>query len=163
MPAAGDPIYASHINELHLHRRGIRTTDSSATSGTTEIGVIRLDDLDLKAGKVYLVTSGNLRPDLSVATDRVKVNLRYSSAGSATNSSTEIGRVESATVGDLNSLPPVSGVITPASDEATASVRLSIVRPTGTGTFFLEADPQHGIQIRVFCIGDDPGDSGIDE
>jgi hypothetical protein len=164
MPAAGDPIYASHVNELHLHRRGIRTTDSSTTSAGTELGVMRLDDLDLKAGKAYKVYTGNLRPDISVTTDRVKANLRYSSAGSATNSSTEIGRWESiATSLDLNSVPRVLGMIYPSSDEPTASVRLSIIRVSGTGVIFLEADPNHGIQLFVECLGDDPGDTGIDE
>ena len=163
MVAAGDPIESSDVNELYLHKRGARSTDSSPTSGTTEVGVIRIDNCDFKAGKAYMVCSGNLRPDLTVATDRVKVNLRYSSAGAATNSSGEIGRVESATVGDLNSLPPVMGMIYPTADEPTASVRMSIVRPTGTGTFFLEADPTHGIQIFIHCLGDDPGDTGTDE
>jgi hypothetical protein len=164
MAAAGADIEAVDINELHLHRRGHRTTDSSTTSAGTELGVIRIDDLDLKAGKVYWVRTGNLRPDISVTTDRVKANLRYSSAGSATNSSTEIGRWESlATSIDLNSVAPITGMIYPTADEPTASVRLSIVRVSGSGVMFLEADPNHGIQLFVHCLGDDPGDTGIDE
>jgi hypothetical protein len=56
-----------------------------------------------------------------------------------------------------------SGWIYPTADEPTASVRMSIIRPTGTGNFFLEADPVHGIQLFVYCLGDDPGDTGTDE
>ncbi len=164
----GDVTYASDLNgvesrvlELNLHAWGQRLTDSSSTSGTTELAVLRVDSLDLKAGKFYEVRTGNLRPDLTTATDRVKVTLRYSSSGAATTSSLEIGRVESATVGDLNSLPSFSGWLAPTSDEATASVLLSISRPTGAGTFFLEADPNRGIEIFVICHGDAPGNTGV--
>lgn len=160
----GDEVTATLLNVgTDLHRRAQRTTDSSSTSGTTETGVMRIDNCDFVAGRAYEVRTGNLRPDLTVATDRVKILLRYSSSGAATNSSGEIGRWESATVGDLNSAAPVCGWIYPSADEATASVRLSIVRASGTGTFFLESDPTHGIQIFIICHGDDPGDTGTDE
>lgn len=162
--AAGDIIYAVDVDELHLHRRGARTTNSATTTGATEAGVLRIDNLDLKAGKAYEVRTGNLRYDLTVPTDRPKATLRYSSAGAATNTSTEIGRWEVASnLGDLNSGGQVVGWIYPTADEPTASVRLSVVRATGTGTVTVVADPGHGIQLHVFCHGTDPGDTGVDE
>lgn len=162
----GDDVFAHDINDLHLRKRGRRDTNSSATNAGTgaEIGVLRLDDLGLKAGIAYEVRTGNLRVDLSVTTDRPKITLRHSTSGAATNSSDEIGRNEGATnPGDNNSFPPVVGWIFPATDQPNASVRLSISRPTGTGTVNLIADTGHGIQLYVIPHGTDPGDTGVDE
>lgn len=162
MATAGAKILASDINELHLHARGQRTTNSSTTSGTTELGVLRIDNLDLKTGKVYEVRTSNLRPTLTVGTDRVKAQIRYSSSGAATTTSTEIGRIESATIGSLNNLGQIVGLIFPTADEPTASILLTIVRASGTGTINLIGEPTIGISMWVICRGDDPGDTGTD-
>lgn len=146
-----------------LAYRGERTTASSSTSAATETGVLRIDGMTLTAGYAYLVTTGNMRYDLTVATDRVKANLRYSSSGSATNSSSLIGQWENVPAADLNSGGAVVGWIYPSSTVTNASVRLSIVRASGTGTFQAMADTGHGIQLLVIAFGEDPGDTGIDE
>lgn len=167
--AVGQRMTASLVENLanstgKLVYRAERTTASTATSGTTEQGVIRIDGMTLTAGYAYLVTTGNMRYDLSVTTDRAKATLRYSTSGSATNASTEIGRWEVASnLGDLNSGGPVVGWIFPSSTVTNASVRLSIVRAAGTGTVTAMADSGHGIQLFVIAYGTDPGDTGIDE
>lgn len=142
--------------------RGERTSASSATSGTTELGVLRIDNLSLQAGFAYEVRTGNMRYDLSVATDRAKAVLRYNSSGTATTASTEIGRWESASSGDLNSGGPVLGYIYPSTNVTAGSVLLSIVRASGTGTITAMADTGHGIQLFVTAYGEDPGDTGVD-
>ena len=143
--------------------RGERTTASSSTSGTTEAGVLRIDGITLTSGFVYLVTTGNMRYDMTVATDRIKANLRWSSSGSATNASTLLGQWENVPAADLNSGGTVVGYIYPSSTFTNASVRLSIVRASGTGTFQAMADTGHGIQLMVIALGEDPGDTGVDE
>lgn len=143
--------------------RGERTTASSSTSGTTETGVIRVDGITLTAGFAYMVTTGPMRYDMTVTTDRIKANLRWSSSGSATNASTLLAQWESVPAADLNSGGPVFGFIYPSSTFTNASVRLSIVRASGTGTFQAMADTGPGIQLMVIAYGEDPGDSGVDE
>lgn len=138
--------------------RADRPTSSSPTSGATELGVARIDGMTLTAGYAYFASTGNMRYDLTVGTDRAVALLRYSSSGSATNSSTEIGRWES-TVGDLNSGAAVTGWIFPSTTVTNASIRLSIIRAIGTGTVTLLSP----INIYVLAMGEDPGDTGIDE
>lgn len=166
--AVGQRITAELFDELanstgKIVARGERTTASSSTSGSTELGVLRIDGITLTQGFAYMVTTGNMRYDLTVATDRVKANLRWSSSGSATNSSTLLGQWENVPAADLNSGAPVFGFIYPSSTFTNASVRLSIVRASGSGTFQAMADTGHGIQLMVIALGTDPGDTGTDE
>lgn len=166
--AVGQRLTAEMVQEISdragaVVGRGSRTTNSSATSGTTELGVLRIDNLTLLAGQAYEVRTGNLRADLTVTTDRAVARIRHSSSGAATTSSDSFAVVEMATnPGDLNSLPPLMGWLFPTVDETDASVILTIARPTGTGTITLIADAGQGIQMFVIQRGTDPGDSGVD-
>lgn len=163
--SAGAPILASTINDLiaaSLNRlvQGNRATASSTTSGTTELGILRLDNLVLKNGYAYEFVCGNIRPTLSVPTDHFKLLLRYSSAGAATTSSTEIGRAEE-TVASLNNWPMPTGWVLPGADTTTASVLLSVVRTSGTGTFTTNADTG-GLWLTVVNHGVAAADTGVD-
>jgi len=162
MVAAGDPIYASDINGRGIQYRANRTASAGPTSGTTFLGVLRIDGMVLKAGFIYEFKTSGLRPTFT-AVGGYKADLRYNASGTATTSSTEIGRVETndndGAGGD--SWPGIVGYVVPGTDTTAAGVILSIARFSGTGTVSLPPDTG-GVHIIVTCLGPDPGDTGID-
>lgn len=141
---------------------GNRTSTAGPTSGSTELGVLRLDGMTLTSGRIYKVDVSNVRPDTTVSGDGVKLTLRHNSAGTATTGSTEIGRSESNVAGvDQDMVPSPTGLIIPGSTVATNSVLLSIVRFSGTGTISLTGDTG-GLWMTVTDLGPAPSDTGVD-
>lgn len=139
--------------------RGKRTSNSSGA--TTEIGVLRLDDIPISSGHLIYVCTSAIRIFSTVASDDVAAVLRYTTDGSTpTTSSTEAGRaiakVSGASV-DRGGWVAPSGSYTPAGDE-TLSVLLSVVRTNGTGTVNLLAN----MELFIVDLGIDPGDTGTD-
>lgn len=169
-----DTDMAAQVVILTASPRGVlyygqRATAVGPTSGTTVLGILRIDSMTLKSGRIYRVDVGPLRPDLTVATDRVKFTIRYSSAGAATIASTVIGRSERsipATSGseDLNTQPSPSALILPGSDTSTASVLLAMERPSGTGTISITSPGtiDEGIWMTVTDMGLAASDTGVD-
>jgi hypothetical protein len=162
MVAAGDIITAGDYNERGVRYYANRTSNSSTTSGATVLGVLRIDNMVLRAGYAYRMMCSNYRLDTTVNTDGIKAELRYSSAGAATVSSTEIARAESNEGGlDEDSFPTLVGYVVPSVDTTTASLLLDIVRFSGTGTVTLKPDTGG---LHLWVIGDGPAvaDTGID-
>lgn len=164
----GDEVTADLLNSLPkgVVYQGNRTSTAGATSAGTELGLLRLDDMVLLSGRCYQVIANNPRPDLTTVTDRVKFTLRYNSAGTATTSSTEIGRSEirnqEATTGfDINNFPQPMGWINPTSDTTTGSVMLSVARATGAGTVTVPPDTG-GLWLTVIDHGMAVADTGVD-
>ncbi|HET8716673.1 MAG TPA: hypothetical protein VFM50_02895, partial [Nocardioidaceae bacterium] len=112
-----------------------RSSNSSATSGSTELGILRIDSVPLYAGRIYRIGTNSLLVDGSIANDVARVFLRANSAGTATTSSTQlaIGQTVVPNVSFPNGIQ-VSCLYAPASDE-TLSILLSVGRQTGTGSF----------------------------
>lgn len=167
MANVGEPTYATDVNQFGAVAYGSRSSIAGPTSGATELGILRLDNLNLTAGYFYLVLVGNLRVDMSVVTDRAKFILRYNSAGTATTSSTALARSERAipTSGDdLNSFPKPMGWIIPGSSTTTGSVLLSMSRPSGTGTLTAPPSPYASDELVTMAIlnfGPAPADTGV--
>lgn len=164
--AGGDPVLASTINDIFtaslnmIVAQGNRSTASSTTSGTTEMGILRLDNLVLKNGNAYEFVCGNIRPNVSVATDHFVLRLRYSSAGAATTASSEIGKTEM-TEASASSYPQPTGWVVPGADTTTGSIILSVARSSGTGTFATNPDTG-GLWLTVLCRGVSVADTGVD-
>jgi len=164
VPNVGEPTYASDVNAAGIIARGSRSSVVTCTGA--EIGILRLDNLALLNGHGYLVYIGNLRVDLTVVTDRPKFLIRYNLTGTATTTSTALARVERAipTSGeDLNSFPVVTGWIYPTSDTSTASVLLSVVRPTGTGNVLVPpaVASDEPVTMSILDFGIAPVDTGV--
>ena len=144
--------------------QGNRTSVSSASTGT-EISVLRLDGMTLLNGRTYELKTGNIRPSMSVGTDKVKVNLKYNSAGTATTASTEIGRWEGlagiAAGAVVNSITPISGWVNPVADTAVGSLLFSFQRVAGTGSITINPDAG-GLWLTVIDHGIVVADTGID-
>lgn len=168
MANVGEPTYASDVNQFSVVAYGSRSSIVGPTSGGTELGILRLDNLTLVQGYLYHILIGNLRPDLSApTTDRAKYILRYNLSGTATTSSTALSRSEIAvpTSGyDLNSFPPPQGILIPSSSTTTGSVLLSISRPSGSGTITTPPSPYAADELMtmtIFSWGVAPADTGV--
>ena len=161
MANVGEPTYASDINSAGVVARGTRTTVQTCTGA--EIGIIRLDNITLLNGHAYLVLPSILRIDLTVTTDRPKFLLRYNLTGTATTSSFALARSERSGSEDLNSQPAPYGWIYPTADTTTASVLLSMVRPSGTGNILCPpaTASDEPITLSVIDYGVAPSDTGV--
>jgi hypothetical protein len=150
--------YNREIKKL-IARAGPRVSSSSTT--TTEIGVLRVDGIALKAGRHYRVTTSTLLIASSVSTDVVTVRFRSTTDGStATTSSTQLdlnSAIYNFTAGpgmtmavDIN---PVSDIV--------LSLLLTVARTAGTGNVSLVGGVTFPIGFWVDDMGPDTGSIGI--
>lgn len=169
---AGQRVTADLLNQLDDNEvsplpqgviaRGNRTSNSTATSGTTEQGVLRVDSIPVYAGRLYRIWTGPIIIDGSVANDAVRMVLRGDTTGSATTSSTQLA-IAQGVVSNI-ALPETFEIdipYVPVSD-GTLSVLLSIVRQSGTGVFQALGSSTIPINLVVSDQGLDPGDTGTD-
>jgi hypothetical protein len=162
----GEPTYAKDVNQFGVVAYGTRQS-AVTTSGGTVLGVLRLDNLSLVSGYLYLVYLGTLRPDLTApTTDRAKYLIQYNSSGTATTSSTIISRSEGASSSglDLNTVPSPTAIIIPSTSTTTASVLLSVQRVTGTGTITTPPSPvasDEYVTMTIINFGPAPADTGV--
>src|SRR5690349_21528433 len=65
---------------------GRRDTSSSGSTSTTAVGVLRLDNISVVAGRSYIINV-TCHPNSSVQTDNVRVEVRGTTSGTATTAS----------------------------------------------------------------------------
>jgi hypothetical protein len=166
---SGEVLTAANLNQAvqKLVARGRRTTPSSIANSTTNVAVLRLDDIPIKGGYAYRVICPGLAMRSTVADDVMEVVIRYTTDGSTPTTSSAIlpgasARSPTLTTGS-NSLTTTSETeYVPASDE-TLSLLMCIARLTGTGNVSLFADGSgYVIDMKVYCDGPDVGDTGTD-
>lgn len=167
--AAGDPIYASTINDIirsglnSTVAQGNRPSAAGPTSGTTALGILRLDNLNLQAGHLYEFICGNIRATIGTPGANFKLYLAYSSAGAATTASTEIGRAEQNPPNSTWNWPAPSGWVIPGADTTTASVLLAVVRTSsGANSTFTTLADTGGLWLTVVDHGVAAVDTGVD-
>ncbi|MGW1059362.1 hypothetical protein [Micromonospora rubida] len=166
--AAGNRLTPARLNALPkgIVGRGQRSTTSSFTSGTTEMPILRIDNLPVVGGRLYHVRVVNVHIDGSAvnATEVVRGYLRYSTAGSATTSSTMLAATSLPVpdTGGVASGASVQGEVVPSVD-GTLSVLFSIARMTGgSPNFRTVGGTGFNLDLTVIDAGIDPGDTGID-
>lgn len=141
--------------------RGRRLSNSSTT--TTEIGVLEVDDIPIKAGRLYRIESSSVLLVTSVANDTAVARIRITTDGSTpTTSSTLLTQsAERIEVTANGGYAHVVGTYAPAVDE-TLSVLLSVARASGTGNISMNFSSLVPIEVWVMDMGEDPGDTGVD-
>lgn len=164
--AAGNDLAADELNTIAGYgtviARGRRTSNSSSTSSTTELGVLRVDSVSLTSGNLYLISTGSVLVDASVAADIYIARLRISTSGNATTSSTQLVATQRSVASISQPEDSVlAAFYAPAADE-TLSVLLTIQRTSGTGVFLAVGATTTPIDLYVVNCGIDPGDSGTD-
>lgn len=146
--------------------RARRITDSSTSTGTTRIPVLRLDDVPIYAGRLYVIRTGVLQVDGATANDVGLAELMYTTDGSTPTITSSILVGGSAQVIQPNAASNADAIIattyTPAADE-TLSLLLTFRHDVGTGAMGLKADAGGRIiEFGVYDSGEDPGDTGVD-
>jgi hypothetical protein len=141
---------------------GIRTSNSSTT--TTEVGVLRVDDIPITGGHRYEIKTNSITLHSTVAADVIRATLRYTTDGSTPSTSSD--QLCDAQIDGISNTtwPPTSiaaGTYVPASDE-TLSVILTVARKTGSGNASLLGDATFPLEILITDLGVDTGDVGTD-
>jgi hypothetical protein len=134
---------------------GLRTSDTGNIT-TTETGVLRVDNVTLRAGVRYRVAVST-RPYSSVSTDTYKVRFRYTTDGTAaTTSSTVLG-----TTYEMDQAHNCTHWATyqPAANE-TFSVLFTLHRAVGSGNVKGNADASCELTIEALGVG--AADTGVD-
>lgn len=162
-----DSITSSHtasitlLNRLGIKDRASRSTDSTATA--TEIGVLRLDDVPILAGRIYAIQTTPLGLDSTSTNDEIIAQFRFTTDGSTpTTASTVLpgGRVQ---VRQTDSNVPEHKTIyttyTPAANE-TLSLLLTVARLAGAGNVRISPDTSGLTAFTVVDLGVDPGNHG---
>lgn len=135
--------------------RANRTTDSSTT--TTEIGVLRLDNIQIISGFSYLVQTNDMYAQ-STTGDIVGIRLRGNTAGVATTASLDLAIPS---VNNTNSSYPYAQKTTALYNSATTgnlSVLLSVFRSSGTGNTRVFGPSSFWVTM----LGPTPADTGTD-
>lgn len=168
---AGQKLRASELQDLidkdsplplGLTARGNRTTSSTTT--TTEVGVLRIDDVPMYAGRAYKIWTSPLVLDTSVNADIARGALRHTTDGSTPTTSSTLmdaggqGGMASAANGETRI---IQIVYVPAADEL-FSVLLTVSRIAGTGNISIVGAAGFHINVYIEDIGQDPGDTGVD-
>lgn len=137
---------------------GKRTTASSTATSSTAVGVLRLDSINLKAGQDYTVVTGTLHPTSSVTTDNMRLEIRYSTSGNATTSSTVLAGLQAFEVyGNTSLLRAKFQCVA----DVTVSLLLCIARDTGTGNVQVYADGTRITEMEVRHDGPTVANTGV--
>jgi hypothetical protein len=156
---AGDTGTADawNLDTKKVATRGERTTGSSTTTST--VGVLRLDDIPLAAGRVYKICTSALNLDTSVDADVVRAEMRYTTDGSTPTTASTAMMLGAMKLAAAAAAQPVvlQRTYSPASAE-TLSLLMCVNRVSGTGSVSILGDPTFPIQMWVEDGGLDPGD-----
>jgi hypothetical protein len=145
------------VSARGIIKRHRRTTPSTGSTSTTAVGVIRLDDIPLVAGRNYRITTGTVHPTSTVNTDTIRIEIRYNTAGIATTSSTVMPGAQ--VYEGWGNTSHIDTVFVPGSN-LTISLILCVARETGTGTASLFTDSVRRTELMVIDQGVDTGATG---
>lgn len=153
-------LFNRKVRKNIAHAR--RLTNSTASTGSP-VGVIRMDDIPIRAGIQYRI-SWKARTDSSVANDVCYGEIRYTTDGSTpTTSSTQLpGSVGETgqTDGGVGFSLYATTYYSPLVNE-TLSILLTVTRGSGTGNNVLYADGATNVtDIYIDDMGDEPGLTG---
>lgn len=136
--------------------RGNRTTSSSTT--TTEVGVLRVDNIPIVAGRAYPVWTCGLYLISSVASDLPEAKVRYSTSGVATTASTILAKGEDQVTSGTQPVSTIAQGVYVATVTGTLSLILTVSRSAGTGSVSIFGTSE----LFISDAGVDPGDTGVD-
>lgn len=165
--AAGDVLTAAGLNNAvrKAVARANRVSNSTASASTTEVGVLRLDDIPLLGGHSYRI-AWSLNFDVTTNADSMRALLRYTNDSSTPSTASTIlpgsGGEAELTDNAIAEHLQVDTSYTPASNEL-FSCLLTIRHNQGTSVSIAQADASvFHTQIWIDDMGDDPGDTGTD-
>jgi hypothetical protein len=150
-------------SRLGVIARGLRTTSSTTT--TTEVGVLRLDNIPVFPGRLYRVLlASSVLWNSTAANDLVEGRLYWSLTGAAAIGTNQFGvlSIETRTAGGQQYTDAVGAYLpSPATAAGTMSVLFSIARTGGAGTVGTVSTATYPVHMVVEDMGPDPGNTGI--
>jgi hypothetical protein len=130
---------------------GWRTTTSTNTANSsTAVGVFRVDGISLLSGRAYSIRCPTLHITSTVTTDNTRVEVRYSTSGTATTASAVMPGLQAFQL--FGSTVTLETIYQPGSNQ-TVSLLLCIARDTGSGTVSLFGDATRLYQVIVEDLG----------
>jgi len=161
---AGQKIRRNDLLPGSCIARGNRATNTTAASANT--GALRLDGIPITAGRVYGVHTNGLHVIASVANDAGTVRISYVEGGANAATTDPViaaynSRANLTTSANTNGIGPLVGRFT-AATTGTVSILLFHGRLLGTGNISLLGTSFGGIDMMMFDLSDDPGDTGVD-
>lgn len=138
---------------------GRRTTPSGTTTGT--VGVLRLDDVQVKVGFSYRIAATNVLIDSTVASDTGDPHIRFTTDGSTPTTASTVmiesfGRIIVANSGEA---VPLECQYEPASDQL-LSLLLCVSRISGSGNMRLFASATAMLELKIERTGLAVGNTG---
>jgi hypothetical protein len=148
--ASGEIITAAKLNAVvsQFVGYGERTTTSTSSSSTTEVGVLRVSNVDLIGGRTYWI-GYSCHPDSATATDVVRTTVRYATAGDATTASTIL--YKSRWYQAISPRHLMVGFVAPA--DGTYSFLLCLARNSGATACTLFCDADRGTELFIANVG----------
>jgi hypothetical protein len=142
---------------------GYGSRASNSTAAAAEQSVLRVDDLVLAAGNRYAVQVLNVNMVATVANDRGNLNLRVNQAGTAVIGSPiiQISNSPPLPASISGSEMSIGGTFVATADSTTGSVLLTHGRFAGAGNISLQGGTQFPIELLVFDLGPDVGNTGV--
>lgn len=144
-----------------LVRYGVRFTPTTASAA--EQGVLRIDDIALAQGNRYAAQVISVNMVVSVGNDRGNLNLRVSQSGVATTASTLIQVANSPQIQAVAAGIGLSigGTFVATASSIDASVLLTHARISGAGNISLQGGTQFPIELLIYDLGPDLGNTGV--
>ena len=160
--AAVSDVATSHMGVI---ARGLRTTTSTAT--TTEVGVLRIDNIPVFDGRLYRVSlATSALWNSTVAADLMEGRFYYGFG--ATSTLAVIGTnvfgilsIAARSASGAQFSDSVSAFL-PSPGTGVLSVLLTVLRTAGAGSVSITSSATYPIHMLVEDVGPDPGDTGVD-
>lgn len=161
VPPSANFVIGSLVKSSGLIAYGSRVTNTGTTT-TTELPVLSLSDVHVKAGVAYHIYSSAFIFDSSVLGDTVRATLRFTTDGTApTITSTPLTASELTVTGGGNQArTSLSKIYLPTTDQV-LNILMTVVRTAGTGNVDLQHVNGADIDIGVEAVGVAPADTGV--
>lgn len=155
---AGGGVYGG---PSRLVARGARTSNSTAAAA--EQPVLRVDDIPLVMGNQYFVHVPSANMVATVANDRGNLNLRFNLTGVATTASTivQIANSNLLPASATGSMMTIGATFTSTVNSSVGSALLTHSRFAGAGNISLQGGAQFPIELLIYDLGPDVGNSGV--
>lgn len=156
---AGAAAYGGPMRPV---RRGRRESDSTANAA--EQSVLRVDNIPQVMGNLYFAWVPGANMVGTVAADRGNMMLRLNSTGVATTASPLIQASNSGALlaSVAGSFISAGATWVSAINGSSASVLMSTARFVGTGTIRLQGSATFPVELLIYDLGPDIGDTGVD-
>lgn len=152
--------------QSYVLKRARRTTPYSTAITSTETGIMRLDNIPFRAGRIIQLTTSPIPITSSVAADIASVRLRIlTSATSGVFVTTATGGILARvrpTISNITTYPlVVINAFYYAVSDGYMSAMISAQREAGTGNITLPISTSDNCDLVAQDAGADPGNTGV--